>query len=146
MATFPLPPDKGGMRGVCGGKSCKKPISSLQTPPVLPLSGEGRNGKHLRHSHIPPDKGGMRGVWGGKSCKKPIPSLQTTPVLPLSGEGRNNERSRIVMSLFMRLPCFLVRLVRGEAGWRSLRYSCDCPPAILKLALRRSLNWVDLTL
>jgi hypothetical protein len=34
---------------VAGGKSGKKPIFPLQTPPVLPLSGEGRNGKRARH-------------------------------------------------------------------------------------------------
>jgi hypothetical protein len=41
-------PDKGGLREVWGGKSCKKLILSLQTPPALPLSGEEQNGKRSR--------------------------------------------------------------------------------------------------
>ena len=44
-----FPPDKGGMRGVWGGQSCKKANSpATETPPVLPLSGEGRNDKRRR--------------------------------------------------------------------------------------------------
>ncbi|MDR1069471.1 MAG: hypothetical protein LBL37_01595 [Gracilibacteraceae bacterium] len=43
-----FPPDKGGMRGFGAENPTKKPISPLQTPPVLPLSGEERNDKRSR--------------------------------------------------------------------------------------------------
>jgi hypothetical protein len=106
-----FPPDKGGMRGGLGRAIMfDKSIPALQTPPVLPLSGEGRNGKRSRVMTrrlpgFPPDKGGMRGVLGRAiMLDKSIPARPTPPVLPLSWEERNDKRSRVMSRQLPAVP------------------------------------------